>query len=121
MKTRAERMPGFGHRIHTADPRTKRLFELADEAEVSGRHVAAAGAVERAFAESGKKLPINVDGALGAILADLGLDPRVFNGIFMIARTPGLVAHVTEEQTREKPMRRIDPENHAYDGPAPRT
>ena len=39
----------------------------------------------------------------------------------MMARTPGLVAHVTEEQTRERPMRRIDPENHAYDGPAART
>ena len=77
------------------------------------------GALERAFAQTGKPLPINVDGALGAILSDLGLDPRTFNGIFMIARTPGLVAHVTEEQTREKPMRRIDPVNHAYDGPAP--
>ena len=82
-------------------------------------HISAARAVERAFAAIGKPLPINVDGALGAILADLGLDPRIFNGIFMIARTPGLVAHVTEEQTREKPMRRIDPVNHAYDGPMP--
>jgi citrate synthase len=110
-------MAGFGHRIHTKDPRTKRLFELAADAGVAGRHIAAAGAMERAFADTGKPLPINVDGAIGAILADVGLDPRVFNGIFMIARTPGLVAHVFEEQTREKPMRRIDPENHAYDGP----
>ena len=84
-----------------------------------GHRDLAARAVERAFAAIGKPLPINVDGAIGAILADLGLDPRVFNGIFMIARTPGLVAHVTEEQTREKPMRRIDPVNHAYDGPLP--
>jgi citrate synthase len=38
----------------------------------------------------------------------------------MIARTPGLVAHVIEEQTREKPMRRIDPVNHGYDGPPAR-
>jgi succinyl-CoA synthetase alpha subunit len=120
MKARGARMAGFGHRIHTADPRTARLFQLADEAKASSRHVAAARAVERAFEATGKKLPINVDGAIGAILADLGLDPKVFNGIFMIARTPGLVAHVTEEQSREKPMRRIDPENHAYDGPAPR-
>jgi citrate synthase len=45
------------------------------------------------------------------------MDPAVFNGMFMIARTPGLVAHVTEEQNREKPMRRIDPVLHAYDGP----
>ena len=120
MKARGARMAGFGHRIHTKDPRTKRMFELADEAQASGKHVAAARAMEKAFADTGKPLPINVDGAIGAILADLGLDPRVFNGIFMIARTPGLVAHVTEEQTRERPMRRIDPENHAYDGPPPR-
>ena len=120
MKARGARMAGFGHRIHTMDPRTKRLFELADEAKASGKHVAAARAMEKAFADTGKPLPINVDGAIGAILADLGLDPRVFNGIFMIARTPGLVAHVTEEQTRQRPMRRIDPENHAYDGPPPR-
>jgi citrate synthase len=41
-----------------------------------------------------------VDGAIGAILADLGMNPAMFNGIFMIARTPGLIAHVIEEQTR---------------------
>jgi citrate synthase len=120
MKARGARMSGFGHRVHTNDPRTKRLFDLADETGASGKHVSAARAMETAFAQTGKPLPINVDGAIGAILADLGLDPQVFNGIFMIARTPGLVAHIVEEQTRERPMRRIDPENHAYDGPPPR-
>ncbi|MBL8746927.1 MAG: citryl-CoA lyase [Phycisphaerae bacterium] len=121
IKGSGDRISGFGHRVHTKDPRTKRLFELAAEAGLSesgATHIAAARSVERAFAAIGKPLPINVDGAIGAILADLGLDPRVFNGVFMIARTPGLVAHVVEEQTREKPMRRIDPVNHAYDGPA---
>jgi succinyl-CoA synthetase alpha subunit len=122
IKGTGERISGFGHRVHTKDPRTSRLFELAAEAglcEAPTTHIGAARAVERVFAAIGKPLPINVDGALGAILADLGLDPRVFNGIFMIARTPGLVAHVTEEQVRERPMRRIDPVNHAYDGPMP--
>ena len=90
----------------------------------------AARAVEKAFArlrqgyggqaDAKKSLPVNVDGAIGAILADLGMNPATFNGIFMIARTPGLVAHVIEEQTREKPMRRIDPVNHGYDGPPAR-
>jgi citrate synthase len=42
---------------------------------------AAARAVEKA-------LPINVDGAIGAILADLGMNPAAFNGVSMIARTP---------------------------------
>ncbi len=121
MKEAGDRMPGFGHRYHTKDPRTARLFELAREAGVDGPHMQAARAVEKSFAEAKKALPINVDGALGAILADLGMNPAVFNGIFMIARTPGLVAHVTEEQTREKPMRRIDPVKHGYDGPAPQS
>jgi succinyl-CoA synthetase alpha subunit len=121
MSEAGERMSGFGHRVHTKDPRTARLFELAREAGVDGAHMQAARAVEKAFAEAKKSLPINVDGAIGAILADLGMNPAAFNGIFMIARTPGLIAHIIEEQTRERPMRRIDPVNHGYDGPPPRT
>jgi succinyl-CoA synthetase alpha subunit len=121
MRESGERMAGFGHRLHTKDPRTARLFELAREVGVEGVHMQAARAVEKAFADAKKSLPINVDGAIGAILADLGMNPAAFNGIFMIARTPGLIAHVIEEQSREKPMRRIDPVNHGYDGPPPRT
>lgn len=121
MREAGERMSGFGHRLHTKDPRTARLFELAREAGVDGVHMQAARAVEKAFADAKKSLPINVDGAIGAILADLGMDPAAFNGIFMIARTPGLIAHVIEEKTREKPMRRIDPVNHGYDGAPART
>src|SRR5438067_13355085 len=121
MKDAGDRMPGFGHRYHTEDPRSARLFELAREAGVDGAHMKAARAVEKSFADAKKTLPINVDGAIGAILADLGMNPAAFNGIFMIARTPGLVAHVIEEQTREKPMRRIDPVNHGYDGPPSRS
>jgi succinyl-CoA synthetase alpha subunit len=121
MREAGERMSGFGHRLHSKDPRTARLFELAREAGVDGVHMQAARTVEKAFADAKKSLPINVDGAIGAILADLGMNPAAFNGIFMIARTPGLIAHVIEEQTRERPMRRIDPVNHGYDGPPPRS
>ena len=39
----------------------------------------------------------------------------------LIARTPDLVAHVIEEQTREKSMRLIDPFTHDYDGPPARS
>ena len=79
----------------------------------------AAAAVEAVFKAQGKPLPVNVDGAMGAILADLGFDSGLMNGIFMIARVPGLVAHVHEEKSRMRPMRRIDPVDHAYDGPQP--
>jgi citrate synthase len=120
-KATNRRIAGFGHRIHTADPRTKRLFELAREAGAFGRHCEAATAVEKVFADCGKALPINVDGAIGAILADLEFEPEVMNGLFMIARCAGMVAHVREEQTRMKPMRKIDPVAHTYDGPAARS
>ena len=111
-----QRMAGFGHRIHTRDPRVERLLELAREAGVSGPHMEAARAVEAAFAAAGKKLPMNVDGAIAAVLADLGFEPATMNGLFMIARTPGLVAHAAEERARQRPMRAIDPANVAYDG-----
>src|SRR5437762_9095479 len=42
MKEAGERMSGFGHRVHTKDPRSARLFELAREAGVDGVHLKAA-------------------------------------------------------------------------------
>ncbi len=117
MKKAGRRMSGFGHRVHTSDPRTLQMFELAVDAGVDGRHMKAARAVERVFASSGRKLPMNVDGAMAAVLADMGFEPASMNGLFMIARVPGLIAHALEERERERPMRRIDPGNHEYDGP----
>lgn len=121
MKARGRRASGFGHRLHTKDPRTGRLFDLAAELGLAGKHVAIARAVEAALAvQLGKPLPINVDGAIAALLCDLGLPPEIGNAFFIMARVPGLVAHVHEEKTRMKPMRRIDPVNYGYDGPADR-
>lgn len=112
------RLPGFGHRIHTADPRTARLFELAAEAGRSGPYVAIARALEKAMAEAtGKTLPINVDGAIAALLCELGFDPALANGFFILARVGGLMAQAHEEYGRERPMRRIHPTDHEYDGP----
>src|SRR5881394_2263669 len=63
MRETGERMSGFGHRVHTKDPRSARLFELAREAGVDGVHMKAARAVEKSFGAARKTLPINVDGA----------------------------------------------------------
>jgi len=116
------RVPGYGHRIHTDDPRTRRLFVLAGEAGVAGEHIEMGHALRQAMKESlGKDLPMNVDGGIAAVLCELGFPPELGNGFFAISRTVGLTAQVYEEQTRERPMRRIDPTDHEYDGPAERS
>ena len=68
--------PGFGHRFHSRDPRAARLFQMALELELEGEHVRLIRAVERALDGRqdvfGRPLPVNVDGAIAAICADLG-------------------------------------------------
>ncbi len=115
------RIAGYGHRIHTKDPRTVRLLSLAGELGIAGDYVALAEAVAKAIEmRSGKSLPLNVDGAIATLLCELGFAPEIANAFFMMARIPGLVAHIQEETTREKPMRVIDPRDHEYDGPEER-
>ena len=121
MRRRKKRASGFGHRLHTRDPRTAKLFGLAQELGLASDHVAIALAVERHLAETlGKALPINVDGAIAALLCDLGFPPEIGNAFFIIARTAGLTAHIQEEKTRMRPMRKIHPQDFEYDGPRPK-
>jgi citrate synthase len=113
-----KRIPGFGHRIHTADPRTKRLFALAVELGIAGDHVSLSKAIEAALETAqGKKLPINVDGAIAAIISDMGFDWRLGKAFFLLGRVAGLTAHVYEEQTQEKPMREMFSIDYEYVGP----
>lgn len=113
-----KRLPGFGHRIHTTDPRTGRLLQLARSLGLAGNGVAMLQALEEALAQqTGRPLPINVDGAIAAVLVDLAWPSALANPCFMIARLPGLIAHVHEEVSRERPMRPIHPTDHEYDGP----
>ena len=111
-----KRLPGFGHRIHTDDPRTKQLLAQAKKNNVAGEAVTMIQALGDAIAGGGRRLPVNVDGAMAAVLLDMGIPPELGNPFFMIARVPGLVAHIHEEMTRERPMRRIHPSDHEYDG-----
>jgi citrate synthase len=116
--------PGFGHRVHTRDPRAGRLLQLAHETELDGEHCRLLRVVERVVNEmpgrAQQPLPLNVDGAIAAVCGDLGFEPDIGNGLFIISRVPGLLAHVIEERARQKVMRRIPPDNAQYDGPARR-
>ena len=112
--------PGFGHRFHTRDPRAARLFQMVLELELEGEHVRLLRAAERALEdrkdEIDRPVPVNVDGAIAAICADLGFAYELGNAIFLISRLPGLIAHAHEERSRQAPMRQIDPKDHHYDG-----
>lgn len=115
-----ERVSGFGHRLYDVDPRTERLIELAKDYGFYGKYVKFAKEVEEALSTGGKKLPLNIDGIIAALLCEMDFNPKVGKGVFIIARTPGLVAHVVEEALREKPVRRLEEKDIEYDGPRPR-
>lgn len=92
--------PGFGHPVHRPiDPRTERIFELADTRGVSGPHVLLARCMRTSVAEVwGKPLPMNVSMPIAAVMLDLGFPAAAMKAIPILARTGGLLAHLAEEQ-----------------------
>ncbi len=116
-KSRGERIPGFGHRFHASDPRTVKLFQFAKELGVAGKFVSQAEAIEKVFSEKYcKHLPINADGAIAALLCEMQFPPEIANGIFMMSRIVGLIAHIIEEKQKNPPMRTVDVEKYQYEG-----
>src|SRR4029079_1649991 len=103
--------------MYREDPRTTALFEIAAHYGKAGQGVAFMRALESAVADTIKPLPINVDGAIAAVLHDLGYPAEAAKLIFIVGRTAGLAAHVMEEYGRERPMRVRIPV--VYYGPAP--
>jgi len=112
------RIEGLGHRVHTRDPRRDALWAMAAEAGVARRHVAVSRIVTEVFTDvRGMTLPINVDGVMGAIVADMGLDPVLAKALFIFGRVAGLSAHYFEEIAAQPRMRRIDFAQAVYRGP----
>lgn len=100
--------PGLGHPIHGEDPRVTKLFELAK------------GGPHRQFILSlakHKDLTINPAGAIASIWLDYHYPVELINGVFVLGRTFGMLAHYYEERTQEKPLRIVKPEEIDYIGP----
>jgi citrate synthase len=122
LRTNKQRMPGFGHQLHTCDPRTIKLLELARKLGLYGRHAMLAEEIEKILTCEGKKaLPLNIDGAIAAVISDLGFDWQIGKAFFMLSRISGLVAHAYEEKTTQKPARKLGDFNAIYTGPPHRT
>lgn len=116
------RVPGLGHPVHKVqDPRTPRIYEIAEEAGRLGPHLTLLREVADAHRElTGRALPVNGAGVAGAALADLGFPPELVRGFALLARTAGLVGHLAEEMRRPLGMalyRELDA-RATYDPPA---
>jgi citrate synthase len=93
------RFPGFGHPDYFPDdPRTIRLFEVAEEAGVAGRHISLARTLEAEIEkQGGRRLPLNATGAIGALLCEIEFPVAAMRGVAVISRAAGLLAHALEE------------------------
>jgi citrate synthase len=93
------KVPGIGHPFHRpVDPRTPVLFALAEECLDDTPHIRLLTALqERAADRFGKDLPVNADGAIAAILSDVGLSWRVCRGFAVVSRSAGIVGHLHDE------------------------
>jgi citrate synthase len=124
VRLRAERkpIPGFGHPQHAGgDPRANLLLRLAAEQGTEGAHITKLRDVEAAIPRViGRVLPINVNGAIPAVMLDAGFPLAALKGISLLARTASLIGHLQEES--ERPIGFIlsgkAAEAIEYDGPA---
>ena len=101
------RVPGLGHPVHKAeDPRTERIYAIAEETGLLGDHLAKLRKVAAAHAaQTGRELPINGAGVAGAALADLGFPAPLLRGFALLARAAGLLGHLAEEMQSPIGMR----------------
>ncbi len=103
-------IPGFGHKIYKdEDPRTKVLFEKAKALGFSCTYFEKAYKIEELLAaKKGKKLPLNIDGAIAAVMLELGFDARLGKAFFLMSRIVGIASHVKEEMEQENSYYRLD-------------
>lgn len=102
LKAERKKVPGLGHPQHSAgDPRANRLLEIADEKDVTGEYIQALRVLAKHAPDIiGRPLPINVSGAIPALMLDAGWPAEAMKGIPLLARSAGLVAHLYEESKR---------------------
>jgi len=104
---------GFGHKVYkNFDPRVKELLKLCNKLGYKSKYINLVLDIEKEI----KKVCLNVDGFIAAVLLEMGFNSELGKGVFIIGRVVGLVAQAYEEKLKEKPVRRIDEESIEYTG-----
>lgn len=120
-------VPGFGHRFHRTDPRVAPLLALVDAARadgtVDGEHARVGRAIEAELARrTGRPLPMNIDGVTAVVYGELGFEPPLARGLFILSRSVGILAHAWEQQNQGHRIKGPMPPElpYTYTGPGAR-
>lgn len=99
-RAQKKRIPGFGHpHYFPEDPRATRLFEVARNAGCDGKFIDLMTLLEEEIEKSmGRRLVLNVTGAMAAVLREIGFPVEAMRGVAVVGRAAGLVAHIVEEK-----------------------
>ena len=94
-------IPGFGHLHHKPDdPRTPRLFAVAEKAGVKQTHINLLREISKAIEEvKVRHLTINATCAIGALMLDIDVPLEAIRCFSVVARSAGLTAHLLEEKS----------------------
>lgn len=123
MKRQGLRVPGIGHRIKSKDNRDKRVEILQRYARKhfpTTKYLDYAVSVEGYTLQKAANLVLNVDGCIGALFLDLlgsvgqftaaEIDDIVevgyLNGLFVLARSIGLIGHALDQKRLKQPLYR---------------
>lgn len=123
LKKKGIRVPGIGHRIKSKDNRDKRVELLQAYARKffpSTKYLDYALTVEEYTLTKAANLVLNVDGCIGALFLDLLSSSSCFeqkeiddivaigylNGLFVLARSIGLIGHALDQKRLQQPLYR---------------
>ncbi|MDO8564249.1 MAG: citryl-CoA lyase [Nanoarchaeota archaeon] len=116
-RVQKKKISGYGHRIYAIDPRAQKILSIAKELGFYGKYVKKALEIEAELEkQTGKKIYLNIDGAVATVISEMGFDWRVAQAFFIIPRIVGLSAHVHEELLQNNSYRRLDEEETLYLG-----
>ncbi|MFH1785980.1 MAG: citrate/2-methylcitrate synthase [Candidatus Micrarchaeota archaeon] len=123
MKKKGIHIPGIGHRIKSAknpDKRVELLKEYVKKNFPTHKYLDYALAVEQVTLKKADNLILNVDGCIGVLFVDMFdscdefskeevneiVDIGYLNGVFVLARSIGLMGHVFDQKRLKQPLYR---------------